>query len=72
MRVLEIEFNKVIKQRAFCHSQICYWEEQYRKAKEREDIFYQKCYWRQINRWQAQYEMLGWVLEEGNEVENGI
>lgn len=71
MKYITIEEEKILKQREFCHNEICYWEEQYRKAKENNDAFYQKCYWRQINRWQAQYEILGWLLVEGKEVENG-
>ena len=59
---MEIPKDVVEKQLEYAHEQIKYWEKQYRIAYAKNDTFYKKCYHRQINRWQAEFETLRWIL----------
>ena len=64
MDLVVLDKGKVEKEIEFCHEQIKYWEQQYRNAYTNNDEFYKKCYWRQINRWQARELAFHTVLQD--------
>lgn len=69
MEYVRIEKLYLESEIIMCHKELAYWEEQYRNARENNDIFYKKSYLRKIYMLQARLDTLREMLNNGDKRE---
>ncbi len=74
METIRVNRDKILERQAQCMDGIKYYELAFRDARQNKNEFYMNSYLRKINRFQAEFDALQWVLEkcETKEEENNL